>query len=103
MRIASVSRNCSLMTMCKAEKIKIPTFNAQVCNTLERVYTRVKFRIWPGRGAPIENVYKSEIVAIFKKIEPDYEPWMVSINNEIDEKPVAIEPFRLPRDRDRGN
>ena len=30
---------------------------------------------------------------------------MVSINYEIGEKPVAIEPFRLPRDRDsaRGN
>ena len=68
-----------------------------------RIYTRVKFRIWPGRGAPIENAYKSEIVAVFKKIEPDYEPWMVSINNEIGERPVAIEPFRLPRDSDRGN
>ena len=59
-----------------------------------RVYTRVKFRIWPGRSAPIENVYKSELVDTFKKLVPGYDNWMVIINNEISEVPVAIDPVR---------
>ena len=63
-----------------------------------RLYVRVKFRIWPGRGMPIENAYKSELVDTLKKLDSTYEAWMVSINNEISEVPVAIEPFRY-----RGN
>jgi len=59
-----------------------------------RLYIRVKFRIWPGRGAPIENAYKSELVDALKKLDPSYEAWMVSINNEVSETPVAIETFR---------
>ncbi|MDH3535114.1 MAG: mechanosensitive ion channel family protein [Gammaproteobacteria bacterium] len=59
-----------------------------------RLYIRVKFRIWPGRGAPIENAYKSELVDALKKLDPIYDAWMVSINNEVSEVPVAIEPFR---------
>ncbi|MFC1601538.1 hypothetical protein ACFL34_04240 [Candidatus Sumerlaeota bacterium] len=50
---------------------------------------RIKFRIWPGRGTPIENVFRMEVLQAFKKIDPDYADWMVSINYEVEEKEVA--------------
>lgn len=62
-----------------------------------RVYVRVKFRIWPGRGQPIENAYRQEIVQTLKTLDLDYAEWMVSINNEVSEKPVLIRPYRSPR------
>ncbi|MDB4575780.1 mechanosensitive ion channel family protein [bacterium] len=62
-----------------------------------RVIVRVKFRIWPGRSQPIENAYKQEIVQTLKTLDTDYADWMVSINNEVSEKPVLINPYRSVR------
>lgn len=64
-----------------------------------RGFVRVKFRIWPGRSDPIKEAYKAEIVATMKLLDPDYADWMVSINNEVSEKPAVIEPFRNKNDR----
>ena len=61
------------------------------------VFVRVKFRIWPGRSAPIDNDYKQEIVQTLKTVDSDYTDWMVSINSEVGEVPAAIKPFRVPR------
>jgi hypothetical protein len=60
-----------------------------------RLYVRVKLRVWPGRGAPIANAYRNEIVDALKKLDATYEAWMVSVDNETSEVPVAIGPFRL--------
>ncbi|MGV7222875.1 MAG: mechanosensitive ion channel family protein [Nitrospinales bacterium] len=46
-------------------------------------FLRIKFRIWPGRGGPLETVSKQEILQKFKAIDPDYSDWMVSVNYEI--------------------
>jgi moderate conductance mechanosensitive channel len=62
-----------------------------------RVIVRVKFRIWPGRSQPVESAYKQEIVQTLKTLDPDYSDWMVSINNEVSEKPVLINPYRSAR------
>jgi len=62
-----------------------------------RVFVRVKFRIRPGRSAPIENDCKQEIVQTLKTLDSDYTDWMVSINSEVSEAPVSIQPFRVPR------
>ncbi len=53
-----------------------------------RSYLRIKFRIWPGRGGPIETAFKQELVQSLKRIDPDYADWMVAVNYEV-EKPVA--------------
>ncbi|MBT8434422.1 MAG: mechanosensitive ion channel family protein [Gammaproteobacteria bacterium] len=66
-----------------------------------RVFVRVKFRIWPGRHEPIKEAFKTEIVATLKLLNPDYNDWMVSINNEVSETPAAIEPFRSSQNRTR--
>lgn len=59
-----------------------------------RVYMRVKFRIWPGRSDPIKDAFKPEIVASMKALSADYADWMVTINNEVSESPILLEPFR---------
>ncbi|SLN39523.1 mechanosensitive ion channel family protein [Oceanibacterium hippocampi] len=52
-----------------------------------RTYFRVKFRIWPGRGGPVETAFKQELMQALKKIDPDYADWMVSVTYEV-EKPL---------------
>ena len=53
-----------------------------------RSYLRIKFRIWPGRGGPIETAFKQELMQSLKKIDPDYADWMVAVAYEV-EKPAA--------------
>lgn len=54
-----------------------------------RKYLRVKFRIWPGRGSPIETVFKQEIVQALKGIDPNYMDWMVAVNYEVEQKNIS--------------
>ena len=51
-------------------------------------YKRIIFRIWPGRGAPIESTFKQELIQELKTIDPDYADWMVSINYEIEKERI---------------
>ena len=45
---------------------------------------RIKFRIWPNRGTPIETLFKQELIQRFKTIDPSYSDWMVSVNYEVE-------------------
>lgn len=74
-----------------------PEIEPSTSTPVGRPFVRVKFRIWPGRSGPIESTYKQEIIQTLKTLDTDYAEWMVSINNEVSETPVAIRPFRLPR------
>jgi len=56
-----------------------------------RSYLRVKFRIWPGRGSPIETMFKQEVVQALKGIDPDYADWMVAVNYEVEQKNISLE------------
>ncbi|MDH3911472.1 MAG: mechanosensitive ion channel family protein [Rhodospirillales bacterium] len=47
-------------------------------------YLRIKFRIWPGRGGPIETAFKQELTQSLKKIDQDYADWMVAVNYEVE-------------------
>lgn len=49
-----------------------------------RTYIRVKMRIWPGRGGPIETSFKQELLAALKALDPAYQDWMVAINFEVE-------------------
>lgn len=53
-------------------------------------YLRIKFRIWPGRGGPLEGAFCQEMRQAIKKIQPDYADWMVSASYE-------VEPYSPPR------
>lgn len=37
-------------------------------------------RIWPGRGVPLEEFFRQEMIQALKAIEPTYADWMVSVN-----------------------
>lgn len=76
-----------------------PEISAPSSTPSGRVFVRVKFRIWPGRNGPIEGAYKQEMVAILKTLDTNYADWMVSINNEVSEVPVAIRPYRFQQKR----
>jgi small conductance mechanosensitive channel len=56
-----------------------------------RTFVRVKFRVWPGRGSTVEDV-RNEIVAAAKALWPDYQPWMVTVNYEVEREPYPAPP-----------
>lgn len=45
---------------------------------------RVKFRIWPNRGMPIETTFFQELIAELKNLDAEYQPWMVAISYEVE-------------------
>jgi len=47
-------------------------------------YKRIIFKIWPGRGAPLETTFKQELFQEIKTLDPGYGDWMISVNYEID-------------------
>ncbi len=49
-------------------------------------FLRIKFRIWPNRGQPIETTFVQELSAEFRKSDPDYQPWMIAIFYEVEKK-----------------
>ena len=48
---------------------------------------RIKFRIWPERGTPIETLFKQELIERFKIVDSSYSDWMVSVNYEVEKAP----------------
>lgn len=51
---------------------------------------RLKFRIWPNRGQPIESSYVQELIAALRKRDPDYQAWMVAVTYEVEKRPRPV-------------
>ncbi|MEZ5559214.1 MAG: mechanosensitive ion channel [Pseudomonadales bacterium] len=51
-----------------------------------RYYQRIKFRIWPQRGAPIEETFRLEVVQALKQFQPEYDEWMVAVYYEVEQR-----------------
>ncbi|MDH3692412.1 MAG: mechanosensitive ion channel, partial [Gammaproteobacteria bacterium] len=49
-------------------------------------FVRIKFRIWPGRGGPIETTFKQNMLQMLKAIDANYQDWMVAIHYEVEQK-----------------
>jgi small conductance mechanosensitive channel len=64
-----------------------------------RNFLRIKFRIWPGRGTPLETSIKSEIVQSLKQFDPAYSDWMVSVNYEVEKKEIPLVFRDFPKNR----
>lgn len=47
---------------------------------------RIKFRIWPNRGQPIETVFVQELLAEFRRRDPEYQTWMISVTYEVEKQ-----------------
>jgi len=52
-------------------------------------FLRLKFRIWPNRGSPIETTFKQELEAELARENADYKQWMISVTNEIEARTTA--------------
>jgi small conductance mechanosensitive channel len=76
-----------------------PTIEGLTETQAGKVFLRVKFRIWPGRGTPLETSMKSEIVQSLKLLDAAYSDWMVSVNYEIEKRGIPL----TFRDFPRGN
>ncbi len=42
-------------------------------------YLRIKFRVWPGQGALIEQTFRQRALAAMKELDPDYPDWMIAV------------------------
>jgi small conductance mechanosensitive channel len=52
-------------------------------------FLRLKFRLWPNRGGPLETTFRQELEAQLRNEQADYQPWMISIAYEIEARPSA--------------
>lgn len=51
-----------------------------------KAFSRIKFRIWPGRGGVIETTFRQDLLARLKQIVPDYADFRVSVTYEVDQR-----------------
>ncbi len=65
-----------------------PAIEGEAVTSSGKHYLRIKFRIWPGRGQPIEETFRQEVVQSLKRIDPDYDSWMVTVYYEVEQKSV---------------
>lgn len=63
-----------------------PQIEGMQLNSGGRAYLRIKFRIWPGRGAPIEQSFKQEAVHEMSLHDEKYKDWMVAVYYEVEPK-----------------
>ena len=69
-----------------------PSVEGRFTTATDKEYLRVKFRIWPNRGQPIETTFVKELIAELKAIEPAYQDWMIAVFYEVEEKDTPIRP-----------
>ena len=67
-----------------------PSIEGRVKTSSGKEFLRVKFRLWPGRGTPIETVFKQEVFYSLKALDPHYQDWMVTVNYEVERKIVSL-------------
>jgi small-conductance mechanosensitive channel len=61
-----------------------PSMEGRTRTSTGREFIRIKFRIWPGRGGPIETTVKQELLRVIKTIDPSYSDWMISVAYEVE-------------------
>jgi small conductance mechanosensitive channel len=67
-----------------------PSVEGRMKTESGKAFLRVKFRLWPGRGAPIETIFKQEVVHGLKALDPNYQDWMVTVNYEVERKSASL-------------
>ena len=61
-----------------------PSMEGRIKTSSGKEFLRVKFRLWPGRGSPIETVFKQEVYYALKALDPKYQDCMVTGKYEVD-------------------
>ncbi|MCR8921687.1 mechanosensitive ion channel family protein [Dasania sp. GY-MA-18] len=70
--------------------ITSPSSEGRVKLSFDKEILRIKYRIWPNRGGPIENTFIKELCAELQKVDPEYQAWMISINYEVEKKKTSV-------------
>jgi small conductance mechanosensitive channel len=63
-----------------------PSIEDQIQTKSSIELLRIKFRIWPNRGGPIETTFKQELIMKLKELDNTFQDWMVSVNYETERK-----------------
>lgn len=63
-----------------------PAIEGEKKTSAGRHFLRIKFRVWPGRGTPIEQSFKQEVVQELARLDASYKDWMVAVYYEIEPK-----------------
>jgi small conductance mechanosensitive channel len=71
-----------------------PSSEGRIKTSSGKVFLRIKFRIWPGRGTALETTLKQEIVQSLKELDAAYLDWMVTVNYEVEQKLGSVKPFK---------
>jgi small conductance mechanosensitive channel len=69
-----------------------PSIEGRFSTASGKEYLRVKFRIWPNRGQPIETTFVKELIADLKAMESTYQDWMIAVFYEVEEKHQPLRP-----------
>ena len=64
-----------------------------------RSYLRIKFRIWPGRGGPLEGFFRQNLLQMAKSIDGTFADWMITVNYEVDRYTRPLANRRQPVDQ----
>lgn len=67
-----------------------PSIEGLQTTSAKKQYLRVKFRIWPGQGGPLESVVRKQMVEALKTIDANYAEWMVMVTYEVETKQVKV-------------
>ncbi|MGH7449344.1 MAG: mechanosensitive ion channel family protein [Longimicrobiales bacterium] len=46
-------------------------------------FIRVKFRVWPGQGAFVENAFRQRTLAALKQLDAEYADWMLTVTYRV--------------------
>jgi small conductance mechanosensitive channel len=71
-----------------------PSSEGRIQTSSGKVFLRIKFRIWPGRGTALETTLKQEIVQSLKELDVSYLDWMVTVNYEVEQKLTIVKQFK---------
>jgi small conductance mechanosensitive channel len=63
-----------------------PSIEEDISTRDGRKIARLKFRIWPGRGGPLETTFKSKLLQKLREAGIDYPEWMISVYYEVERK-----------------
>lgn len=63
-----------------------PSIEEEISTSSGRTIVRLKFRIWPGRGAPLETTFKSSLLQSLREAGMEYADWMVSVYYEVEKR-----------------
>jgi len=67
-----------------------PVLVGRFSTTGGKEYLRIKFRIWPNRGQPIETIFVKELGLELRKIADIYQDWMVAVTYEVEKREAPI-------------